>query len=210
MVLEPLQNHLWGTRRTRRTHRPLFVYVFVFVFVWKGRVLGGEEGGGAACSQLGIRPTQGAHPGSHRSHGWGWQRPGLHDTLVQSMSAITVLFLSSMAYTSCAEPKHLMCKGTLHALHMYAVVVVRQWLYSFFPPTFTGACTTCVDMVNAHHLGAAENNHRTLHPHVRSLAQTSSVEIGEGQHCAVHANFHFLNTIVRVFTSNCHISLGTR
>ena len=55
------------------------------------------------------------------------------------MSTITVLFPSSMAYTSCARPKHLMCKGTLHTLHMYAVVVVRQWLHSCFLATFTGA-----------------------------------------------------------------------
>ena len=47
--------------------------------------------------------------------------------------------------------------------------------------------------------------HWTLHPDVRNLAQTSSVEIGERQHCAVHANVHFPNVIARVFASNLHI-----
>ena len=49
-----------------------------------------------------------------------------------------------------------MCKGTLHALHMYAVIVVRQWLHSYFPATFTGACTIWGDMVNVHHFGRAK------------------------------------------------------
>ena len=71
------------------------------------------------------------------------------------MFAFSVLFPSSMAYTSCAGPKHLMCKGMLHALHTYAVVVVRHWLHSCLPATFMGACTTCGDMVYAHHFGPA-------------------------------------------------------
>ena len=86
----------------------------------------------------------------------GWQRLGVHDHLIQSMSASTVLFPSSMPYTSCAGPKQLMCKGTLHALHMYAVVVLRLWLNRCFPDTFMGACTTCGDVVNAHHFGPAK------------------------------------------------------
>ena len=72
------------------------------------------------------------------------------------MSTFSVLFPSFMAYTSCAGPKPLMCQGTLHPLHTYAVVVVRQWLHSCFPATYTGACTTCGDMVNAHHFCAAK------------------------------------------------------
>ena len=44
------------------------------------------------------------------------------------MSTITVLFLSSMAYTSRAGPKHLMCNGTPHVFHRCTIVVVRQWL----------------------------------------------------------------------------------
>ena len=49
------------------------------------------------------------------------------------------------------------------------------------------------------------DGHWTLHPDVRNLADTSSVEIAERQHCAVHANFHFPNLIARVFASNLHI-----
>ena len=67
------------------------------------------------------------------------------------MSAITVLFVSTTAYASFAAPKHLMRKDALHALHMYALVIVRQWLHSCFLVTFTAACTTCGGMVNAHH-----------------------------------------------------------
>ena len=52
--------------------------------------------------------------------------------------------------------KHLMCKGALHTLHKLAVVVVRQWLQSCLPATFTGACTTCGDMVSAQHFGPAK------------------------------------------------------
>ena len=61
VVLEPIQNHPSGTRRTRKTQRTLFVFLFVFVFVWWGCVLWGEGGGGAASSQCGIRPTGGSH-----------------------------------------------------------------------------------------------------------------------------------------------------
>ena len=44
-------------------------------------------------------------------------------------------------------PKHLMGKGTSHALHLYTVVDVWLWLHTCFPVTFIVACTTCGDMV---------------------------------------------------------------
>ena len=98
---------LWSHSRTTSTRRPghaentgqclclCLCLCLCFVFVWWGV---GVWGGGS--SQLGIRPKRGSHHRSHQSHGYEWQRPGLYDRLVQYMSAIAILFLSSTAYTS--------------------------------------------------------------------------------------------------------------